>query len=137
LEASLETGEDTMKTAHDLVQTAKAAIREIAVQDAEEAIQVADYLIDVREADEYHAGHIPGAINIPRGLLEFKLTTDPTLEERGLNIVIYCKTSGRAALAACVMKDMGYLNVQSIDGGIDAWAALGNPVVKPSLPEFE
>ena len=93
-------------------------------------------LIDVREADEFAAGHLPGAVLVPRGLLEFKLSGSPALSARDLKVVLYCKTSGRAALAAAAMQDMGYLNVQSIAGGFDAWAAAGKPVVKPDLPSF-
>ena len=104
---------------------------------AEQAIREADVLIDVREADEYHAGHLPGAIHASRGLLEFKLSSTPALESRDLKVVVYCKTSGRAALAACAMQDMGYLQVQSIAGGFDAWVAAGKPVVKPVTPSFE
>ncbi len=126
-----------MKTAHDLVAAAKADISEIPVSEAEAAIANADLLIDVREADEYHTGHIPGAINIPRGLLEFKLSNDPSMEDRGLNIVIYCKTSGRAALSAKAMKEMGYLHVQSITGGIDNWEAEGKRIVVPETPDFD
>jgi rhodanese-related sulfurtransferase len=59
------------------------------------------------------------------------------LSSRELKIVLYCKTSGRAALAACALHDMGYLNVKSIAGGMDAWIAAGKPVVKPALPTFE
>jgi len=94
-------------------------------------------LIDVREPEEYHAGHLPGAINVPRGLLEFKLSNDPALEDRSLNLVIYCKNSGRSALSAKVMKEMGYLHVQSIAGGIEAWEAADMPLVKPQLPDFD
>lgn len=126
-----------MKTAHDLVSEAKVDIREVSIAEAEEAIKLADFLVDVREPEEYHSGHIPGAINIPRGLLEFKLTNDPTLEERSLKTVLYCKTSGRSALSAKAMKEMGYLNVQSIAGGFDAWDAAGKSVIKPTLPDFE
>ena len=126
-----------MKTAHDLVSQAKTDIREITLPEADEAIQQADVLIDVREADEYAAGHLPGAIHASRGMLEFKLSNTPALTPRDLNIVLYCKTSGRAALAACVLQDMGYVNVRSIAGGFDAWAAAGKPVVKPVLPTFE
>jgi rhodanese-related sulfurtransferase len=125
-----------MKTAHDLVMAAKGRIQEISVDAAEQAIREAQVLIDVREADEYAAGHLPGAIHISRGMLEFKLSSNPELSARDLTIVLYCKTSGRAALAACALHDMGYLNVQSISGGFDAWAAAGKPVVKPSLPSF-
>ncbi len=125
-----------MKTAHDLVVAAKGRIQEVSVADAEQAIREAQLLIDVREADEYAAGHLPGAIHISRGMLEFKLSSNPELSARDLAIVLYCKTSGRAALAACALHDMGYLNVQSISGGFDAWAAAGKPVAKPSLPNF-
>jgi rhodanese-related sulfurtransferase len=126
-----------MKTAHDLVLQAKAHVREIALQDADEAIRQADVLIDVREADEFAAGHLPGAVLVPRGLLEFKLSGAPALSGRDLKVVLYCKTSGRAALAAQAMQSMGYMNVASIAGGFDAWAAAGKTVVKPEQPAFE
>jgi rhodanese-related sulfurtransferase len=126
-----------MKTAHDLVTAAKARIQETPLENADQAIRDADLLLDVREADEYNAGHIPGAIHISRGMLEFKLSNTPELTSRDLKIVIYCKTSGRAALAACALSDMGYHNVKSISGGFDAWAAAGKPIVKQELPSFD
>lgn len=126
-----------MKTAHDLVAAAKARIQEVAVDQAEQAIREADVLIDVREADEYATGHVPGAVFIPRGMLEFRLSNTPAMEPRDLKFVLYCKTSGRAALAACALHDMGYLNVRSIAGGFDAWVAAGKPVAKPELPSFD
>ena len=126
-----------MKTAHDLVSAAKAKIQEIPLAEADDAIRAADVLMDVREADEYAQGHLPGAIHVSRGLLEFKLSGTPALASRDLSIVVYCKTSGRAALAACVMHDMGYLNVKSIAGGFDAWVANGRPVIKPVAPSFD
>ncbi|MBK3867745.1 sulfurtransferase [Pseudomonas stutzeri] len=126
-----------MKNAHDLVEQARSHIQEVSVADADAAIQAADVLIDVREADEFREGHINGALNVPRGLLEFKLSGSPELGARDLDIVLYCKTSGRAALAAASLQEMGYLHVKSIAGGFDAWTAAGKPVVKPSLPSFE
>lgn len=125
-----------MKTAMDLVAAAKARVTEIPLNDAETAIRDADVLLDVREADEYAAGHLPGAVHASRGMLEFKLSANPALASRDLKVVLYCKTSGRAALAAAAMKDMGYLNVKSITGGFDGWVAAGKPVVKPELPSF-
>ena len=125
-----------MKTALDLVAAAKARVTEVPLAEAEAAIQAADVLIDVREADEFAAGHLPGAIHASRGMLEFKLSGNPALAARDLNVVLYCKTSGRAALAAAAMQDMGYLNVRSIAGGYDAWVAAGKPVHKPELPSF-
>lgn len=125
-----------MKTALDLVAAAKAQIDEVDVVHADGAVREADVLIDVREPEEYAAGHVPGAINIPRGVLEFQLSSNPALEPRNLKLVIYCKTSGRAALAALSLKAMGYLDVCSITGGFDAWAAAGKPVAKPVQPDF-
>lgn len=125
-----------MKTAQDLVAAAKARTHEIGIDAAEAAIRDADVVVDVREPDEFSAGHIPGAVNIPRGLLEFKLGSMPEYDSRDLKVVLYCKTSGRAALSACALQDMGYAQVKSILGGFDAWAAAGKPVAKPSLPSF-
>lgn len=126
-----------MKTSHDLVTAAKAKIQEISVDDAESAIRDADVLIDVREENEFASGHLPGAIHISRGMLEFRISNSPELASPDMKIVLYCKTSGRAALAACALKEMGYLNVQSISGGFDAWTMAGKPVEKPAQPSFE
>ena len=126
-----------MKTAHDLVEAARAEIREIPLDQADDAIKKADVLLDVREADEYNTSHIPGAVNVSRGILEFKLTNDPAFEDRALNLVIYCKNSGRSALAASALQEMGYLEVLSILGGFDAWAAASKPVAGAALPPFE
>lgn len=126
-----------MKTATDLVMAAKAQSREIPLAEADADMAAADVLIDVREADEFAAGHLAGAVHIPRGLLEFKLTAMPALQARDLAVVLYCKTSGRAALAAQSMQAMGYLNVTSLAGGYDAWVAAGKPVATPALPSFE
>lgn len=126
-----------MKSAHDLVVAAKGRVREVAITDAEQDIRDASLLIDVREADEYAAGHLPGAIHMSRGMLEFKISSNPAMGARDLKIVIYCKTSGRAALAANALQDMGYLNVSSIAGGFDAWVAAGKPVAKPDVPAFD
>ncbi|MBU3640253.1 rhodanese-like domain-containing protein [Polynucleobacter sp. Fuers-14] len=126
-----------MKTAHDLVAAAKSSIKEVSLEEASQAIQEADILLDVREADEYANGHIPGATHISRGLLEFKLSNDPNLSARDLKIVLYCKNGGRAALASKSLHDMGYRQVQSISGGFDAWAEAGNPIAKPESIRFE
>lgn len=126
-----------MKSAHDLVLAAKARIQEVPLADAEQAIRDAQVLIDVREADEFAAGHIPGAVHMSRGMLEFRMSANPELAARDIAIVLYCKTSGRAALAAAALHDMGYLKVQSIAGGFDAWLAAGLAVAKPAMPSFD
>ncbi len=126
-----------MKTAHDLVIAAKSRVNEVALDQAEDAIRAADVLVDVREADEYAISHVPGAMHASRGMLEFKFSANPALQSRDLHIVLYCKTSGRAALAAVALQDMGYLNVKSMAGGFDAWVAAGKSVAKPDTPSFD
>ncbi|MDP5070295.1 MAG: rhodanese-like domain-containing protein [Congregibacter sp.] len=125
-----------MKSAQDLVTAAKAAITEISLDDAESALSTIDVLIDVREANEFLDGHIKDSINIPRGLLEFSLSTNESLQDRSRQILVYCKSSGRAALAAQTMQNMGYRHVRSISGGFDAWKDAGKPVVYSPKPDF-
>lgn len=126
-----------MRTAHDLVVEAKQTIQEISIDQAVKAIQTCDVLIDVRETEEYSTGHLPGAMHMSRGMLEFKMASIPKLQQRDLSIVLYCKTSGRAALCAQSLAHMGYTHIQSIAGGIDAWVAAGHEVFKPAQPSFE
>lgn len=126
-----------MKTAQELVAAAKKRITEIPVSEAAQHIASADVLVDVREAEEFAAGHLPGAIHASRGMLEFKFSSDPALANRDLKVVLYCKTSGRAALAAQALLEMGYLHVESIAGGFDAWQQSGQPVHRPQQPSFD
>ncbi|NWN91929.1 sulfurtransferase [Marinobacter adhaerens] len=125
-----------MKTVQDFVADAKQHIQEVPLEKAESAIQAADLLLDVRDGDEYRQSHIPQATNISRGLLEFKFSNDPALADRSMNIVLYCKNSGRSALSAKALQEMGYQHVQSIEGGFDAWQEAGKPVTKRELPPF-
>jgi rhodanese-related sulfurtransferase len=114
-------------SAMDLVTDAKSQIIEIDPATAHGALKTA-LLLDVRESAEFEAGRLPGAINIPRGVLEFKIADHPHLSQRDADILVYCKTSGRAALAALNLKRMGYTKVRSIHGGFDAWSHLGLPL---------
>ena len=116
-------------TPMDLVAEARAQITEIDLAAAQVALPGA-LVLDVREPAEFDAGRLPGAINIPRGLLEFKIGDHPALSKKDADILIYCKTSGRAALAAANLKRMGYTRVRSIHGGFDAWSQAGLAVEK-------
>jgi len=126
------------RNAHELVAAAKALITECTPQAAQ--ARLADggvLLLDVREPDEYAAGHLAGAINIPRGVLEFRLSGDAALADTGRPVLVYCKTSGRAALAARVMQEMGFADVTSMAGGFDAWVAAGLPVQQPQALGYD
>ena len=123
----------------DVVARAKATIKECTVTEAKQLLTPSTLLIDIREPAEYSRGHIPGAVLSPRGLLEFEIhalverttvAADVTAEDR--DIVLYCGTGGRSALAAKTLTDMGYSNVKSMDGGIIAWSEAGLPVDMPA-----
>jgi len=73
--------------------------------------------IDVREPSEHIEKSIPGVLNIPRGLLEFKVTAHTTDADRP--IMIHCAAGGRAVLAAKTLIDMGFTNVGAITAGCD------------------
>ena len=125
-----------MKTAHDLVLAARAQIEELSPQDAQRwQAATAAQVLDVREPDEFAAGHLPGAVNVPRGMLEFCIGE---LQPDGdAAILLYCKTSGRAALATQSLHSLGYTQLRSVAGGFDQWQADGLSVEKPQLPSFE
>ena len=107
---------------NQMVSYAKQEIHTISAREFREIMGRGDNfkLIDCREADEAGAGHMPGAINIPRGLLEFEITKLYPL--RGTKIYIYCETGERSALAAETLQTMKYSNVTSIEGGWNVWA---------------
>ncbi len=85
-------------------------------------------LIDVREPAEFNAGYIPGALNIPRGVLEFKIGRDAFWEAAMLykpfkedEIIVYCKKGKRSILAAESLQRLGYTNVKYLIGGWKKW----------------
>ena len=123
--ASLAMAKDM--TAKDLVTEAKKNIASISVSDAKAMLDKGGVaFLDCREPKEYKSGHIPGAINIPRGLLEFKIGSK--LPDKNAPIIMYCKSGGRASLATQSVNRLGYKNVKNMDGGWKAWAKAGYPV---------
>ena len=93
-----------------------------------------DYtILDVREPDEHAGGHLPGAINIPRGFLDVKADLehdkrDPRFGNRGLKLVCYCGGGHWCALAAETLGQMGFANPLSVRGGWTLWAERGFPI---------
>ena len=123
-------------TAQDLVAQARAVIEEI---DANRLLSMQASgmpVIDVREPEEFAAGHLPGAVNIPRGVLEFQVDghpalnfkTDPHLSHRREPVILYCRTGGRSALAAEALKRLGFDRPLSLAGGYLQWTADGGSV---------
>ncbi|WP_411727064.1 MBL fold metallo-hydrolase [Methyloglobulus sp.] len=109
-------------SAQDMVAAAKQQITEVNVEKAKQLIAQGNItIIDTREESEYAAGHIELAVPLPRGVLEFKIGNIPELADKSKPVLIYCRTGGRAALAAQTLKTLGYTNVLSIAGGYEAW----------------
>ena len=88
-------------------------------------------LLDVREDEEFKAGHVPGAVNIPRGLLEFriwKLFGYPAQVDMNRKIYVQCMTGGRATLATKQLQDIGFTNVIAVVMNFEEWKKKGNPL---------
>lgn len=108
-------------TAMDLVAAAKQNITEV---DAASAMKdLPKYtVLDVRSPAEFINGSIPKAINIARGFLEFKIGSHPDLQDKqDADILVYCQSGGRSALATEVLNKMGYTKAVSLAGGYQAW----------------
>ncbi|MEJ5209303.1 rhodanese-like domain-containing protein [Denitratimonas sp. CY0512] len=122
-------------TANDLVADAHSRIQCISPQQLQ-AAQGELIVIDVREPGEFAEGHVPGAINLPRGVLEFKIEahpalaceTSPALADRERRIALYCLSGGRSALATDSLQRMGFSQLVSLEGGFTAWKDAGLPV---------
>ncbi len=109
-------------TGQDLVTLAKQNITEVNPEMARNLLKEGDItLIDTREESEFAAGHIDNAILIPRGTLEFKLSTVSEMADKTKPVLIYCRTGGRSALAAQTLQTLGYTNVLSLAGGFEGW----------------
>lgn len=118
------------KTAADFVEEAKAKINEITVAEAKAKIDSGDPLVvlDVREPSEFKEGHLPKAINLPRGLLEFKVSKQ--IPNRDAYIIVYCRSGKRSAMATDTLRQMGYKKIVNMADGWKAWVEAGYPVDK-------
>ena len=125
------------KTLDDFVTEALAEVDEMAPEHARRLLDHPDrdgwHFLDVREPDEFAAGRIPGARNVPRGFLEVKADLahpkrDPWLEARGRALVVYCGGGNRSALAARTLQQMGFSKVVSLAEGWTGWISRDHPV---------
>jgi rhodanese-related sulfurtransferase len=127
-------------TAQDLVAQARAVIEEIDPDTLRAQQAAGTPVIDVREPSEFAEGHLPGAVNIPRGVLEFQVDghpalnfkTDPHLSHRREPVIVYCRTGGRSALAAESLKRLGFDRPLSLAGGWLRWVESGGATEGPT-----
>ena len=125
------------KALRDFVAEALAQIREILPEEAADLLAQLECagwsFVDVREPDEFAAGHLPGARNFPRGFLEVKADLehpkrDAWLAERDRPLVLYCGGGHRSALAVKTLQEMGFTRVVSLAEGWTGWTKRGYPV---------
>lgn len=118
----------------DLVARTRAQIRTIDMAAFKSALdkREAGLIVDVREPDEYRSGHVPGAINIPRGLIELSIwpyVGFPDSTDLAKRITLYCGSGTRCILAAKSLQDLGFTNAVAVDMRIGDWAKAGYPLV--------
>jgi rhodanese-related sulfurtransferase len=126
------------KTFRQMVAEAREAVTVISPEDAQKRVQQDSnaIVVDVREpTDLQPLGVIPGAINIPLGVLPLRADQelpehmrDQRLQDRNAQVITTCGGGGQAALAAKLLKDMGFEKVAMIDGGTTGWKNAGLPV---------
>lgn len=111
-----------------LVEQAKRTIKECTIGDVRVKLDRGDpfHLIDVREDNEFAKDHAKGARHLGRGILERDIET--VIPDKRAEIILYCGGGYRSALAAESLRQMGYTNVRSMDGGMRAWREAGYPI---------
>ena len=123
----------------DFVGEARRLVREITPEEARALLDAPDrggwHFVDVRELDEWHEGHLPGARHFPRGFLEVRADLehpkrDPWLADRRRRLLLYCGGGHRSALAARTLLEMGFSEVASLAEGWSGWTRRGFPVAR-------
>ena len=123
-----------MRSADDLLHAARGRLVRVTPEQALAAQNAGALLIDVRGDDQIRDhGSIPGAIRIPRNVLEWRVdptcaACDPRIADRALLLVIVCQQGYQSSLAAANLQEMGFTRATDLAGGFDAWVAAGLPV---------
>jgi molybdopterin/thiamine biosynthesis adenylyltransferase/rhodanese-related sulfurtransferase len=113
----------------DYIRQIRDQIHEVDPSEVHELLDDGVALLDVRENDEWDAGHLPGATHVARGYLESRI--DGAVPDRDQRVIVYCASGTRSALAAKTLSDLGYGQVESMTGGITLWKDRGYEVDTP------
>src|SRR5829696_7348990 len=117
-------------TGAEIIRKIRSQVEEVDPAEVREHLGNGVVLVDVRESEEWDAGHIPGAKHVPRGYLESRI--EGAVPDRSQRVVLYCASGQRSALAAKTLKDLlGYERVESMTGGITLWKDRGYEVEVP------
>lgn len=112
------------------IAKAKASVKQVEMATLKKAIDKKEnvLILDVREPNEYESGYIPGAVNIPRGLLEMKIWKHvgyPDKLDTTRTIYVYCATTSRSALATETLTKLGFSNAYLVNMYLDEWKKAG------------
>jgi rhodanese-related sulfurtransferase len=110
------------------VNEARKRIREINIEQYQEMKTQPHLLVDVREDTEWSVAHAAGAIHLGKGVIERDV--EARVPDKSTTLVLYCGGGFRSALAADALRQMGYTNAISLNGGWRAWQNAGLPVEK-------
>ena len=117
-------------TGAEVIRKIRSQVEEVDPSEVREHLGNGVVLVDVRESEEWDAGHIPGAKHVPRGYLESRI--EGAVADRDQRVVLYCASGQRSALAANTLREqLGYENVASMNGGITLWKDRGYDVEVP------
>jgi rhodanese-related sulfurtransferase len=113
-----------------LVNDAKTRVKEIDIERYKQMVASSDRhtLVDIREDNEWAAGHVAGAVHLGKGIIERDI--EKTAPDKDATLVLYCGGGFRSALAADALQKMGYTNAISLDGGWRALQTSGLPLEK-------
>jgi len=126
-------------TVKQLLEAANAAVPRLTPVEAREMIARPDTLIvDVRDAAEVEqSGKVAGAINVSRGMLEFRADPESPYHDKNFakdkTLIVYCASGGRSALSGKTLRDLGYERVYNL-GGFKDWVESGGAIDKPAKP---
>jgi sulfur-carrier protein adenylyltransferase/sulfurtransferase len=120
-----------MPSFRDLLTQAKSEIREVTTAEAEQLIADGAVLLDVREADEFEQGAVPGSVFLPRGHLESQV--EGRLTDKSQPVVVMCAGGVRSAFAARTLGELGYEDVTSMIGGFNRWKDEGRDWRTPEV----
>ena len=111
----------------ELVNTVRARVREVTPMDVQDILRTGTARVfDVREDNEWAAGHVAGAAHLGKGIIERDI--ERTVPDVNTPIVLYCGGGFRSALAADALQSMGYTNVVSMAGGWRGWTDAGGAI---------
>jgi molybdopterin/thiamine biosynthesis adenylyltransferase/rhodanese-related sulfurtransferase len=119
-----------MPSGAELLRQVKSQIEEVDPSEVNELIHEGATLIDVRETEEFAAGHLPGAKHVPRSYLETRI--EGVVPDRSTPVILYCASGNRSAYGTRTLTDeLGYEHVRSMTGGITLWKDRGYEVQVP------